>query len=83
MEAIKIGFVPAHREPFDENWAAQMRQRCLDAFPAGPLLEIIAPDKRLTKSGCVRDDSEAEKVIELIQAERNRRADNRHDDLRR
>jgi len=34
MEAIKIGFVPAHREPFDENWAAQMRRRCLDAFSA-------------------------------------------------
>jgi L-fucose isomerase-like protein len=66
METLKIGFVPAHREPFDENWAAQMRQRCLDAFPAGPLLEIIVPDKRLTKSGCVRDDNEAEKVIDLL-----------------
>src|SRR4030042_6070178 len=66
MEPIKIGFVPAHREPFDENWAAHMRQRCLGAFPASPLLEIIVPDKRLTKGGCVRDDNEAEKVVELF-----------------
>jgi len=66
MEPIKIGFVPAHREPFDENWAAQMRQRCLDAFPAGPLLEIIVPDKNLTRGGCVRDDADAEKVIDLF-----------------
>jgi len=68
MEPIKIGFVPAHREPFDENWAAQMRQRCLDAFPTGPLLEIIVPDTKLTRGGCVRDDADAEKVIDLFKA---------------
>ncbi len=66
MKTLKIGFVPAHREPFDEKWAAQMRQRCLDAFPAAPLVEIIAPDNKLTKNGCVRDDAEAEKVIDLF-----------------
>jgi L-fucose isomerase-like protein len=66
MEPIKIGFVPAHREPFDENWASKMRHRCLDAFPRSPQLEIIVPDERLTKGGCVRDDGEAEKVIALF-----------------
>lgn len=66
METLKIGFVPAHREPFNENWAAQMRQRCLDAFPSGSLVEMIVPDKKLTKGGCIRDDSEAEKVIDLF-----------------
>ena len=30
MKNIRIGFVPAHREPFDETWAEQMRKRCLD-----------------------------------------------------
>ncbi len=66
METLKIGFVPAHREPFDENWAAMMRKRCLDAFPSGPWLKIIVPDEKLTKGGCVRDDSEADKVIDLF-----------------
>lgn len=66
MESIKIGFVPAHREPFDEYWASKMRRRCLDAFPRNPQLEIIVPDEKLTKGGCVRDDDEAEKVIALF-----------------
>jgi L-fucose isomerase-like protein len=66
MEQLRIGFVPAHREPFDEDWASKMRRRCLDVFPRSPQLEIIVPDERLTKSGCVRDDSEASKVIALF-----------------
>jgi L-fucose isomerase-like protein len=66
METLKIGFVPAHREPFDEEWAAKMRHRCLDVFSGYPLIDIIVPDERLTKGGCVRDDSEAEKVISLF-----------------
>lgn len=66
MRTLKIGFIPAHREPFDEDWAVEMRRRCLDAFPRNPQLEIIVPDERLTNGGCVRDDSEAEKVIDLF-----------------
>jgi L-fucose isomerase-like protein len=66
MEPLKIGFVPAHREPFDEDWALTMRRRCLDAFPRSPQLEIIVPDERLTKGGCIRDDGEAEKAIVLF-----------------
>jgi L-fucose isomerase-like protein len=66
MEPIKIGFVPAHREPFDEDWASKMRRRCLDAFPRSAQVEITVPDEKLTKNGCVRDDGEAEKVIALF-----------------
>jgi len=66
MDTLKIGFVPAHREPFDEDWAAKMRQRCLKAFPKTPLLQIIVPDKEFTRGGCVRDDNEAERVIKLF-----------------
>jgi L-fucose isomerase-like protein len=66
MESLKIGFVPAHREPFDENWAVQIRKRCLEAFPSGPLVEIITPDEKLTQGGCVRNDAEAETVIGLF-----------------
>jgi L-fucose isomerase-like protein len=66
METLKIGFVPAHREPFDEAWAEEMRERCLKAFSVHPFLEIIVPDNQLTKGGCIRDDSEADKVIDLF-----------------
>lgn len=70
MEKIKLGFVPAHREPFDEDWAAQMRKRCLAVFPQIPTLEIIVPDEQLTGDGCVRDDTDAEKTVQLFQKER-------------
>ena len=66
MEPLRIGFVPAHREPFDEDWAAAMRRRCLEVFAGIPMMEIIVPDERLTRGGCVRDDGEAEKVIGLF-----------------
>jgi len=67
MEDIKLGFVPAHREPFDEDWAAQMRKRCLDVFSQIPKLEVVVPDKQLTRNGCVRDDVDTEKTIRLFQ----------------
>jgi L-fucose isomerase-like protein len=70
MEPLKLGFVPAHREPFDEDWAAKMRGRCLKAFADIPQLEIIVPDAKMTKLGCVRDDMEAERVIGLFKGER-------------
>ncbi len=66
MDKVKIGFVPAHREPFDEMWAADMRKRCLQAFAGIDNLEIIVPDATLTRGGCVRDDKDAEKTIELF-----------------
>jgi L-fucose isomerase-like protein len=68
METIKLGFVPAHREPFDEAWAEEMRQRCLDAFGKIKGLEIVVPDLKMTKRGCVRDDNDAIKVIDLFRS---------------
>lgn len=70
MEKLRIGFVPAHRAPFDESWAAQMRERCLKAFATNKMLEIVVPDTELTQGGCVRDDQEADKVIELFREQR-------------
>ena len=67
MENIKIGFVPAHREPFDEDWAAQMRKRCLDVLSRVPQLEIVVPDEQLTRKGFVWDDRDAERTIRLFQ----------------
>jgi L-fucose isomerase-like protein len=66
MDKIRIVFVPAHRDPFDETWAAQMRKRCLDALAKIPNLEIIVPGERLTLKGLVRDDADADKVIQLF-----------------
>jgi len=62
---IKIGFVPAHREPFDEQWAIQMRKRCIEAFSKVEGLEIVVPEE-ITKNGLVRDDTDAEKTIKLF-----------------
>jgi len=66
MEKIKVGFVPAHREPFDEEWAVQMRRRCLDALSKVDELDIVAPDEKLTRNGLVRDDADAERTIQLF-----------------
>ncbi len=66
MEKLKIGFVPAHREPFDEKWAAEIRQRCLELFNQITLMEVIVPGENLTQGGCVRNDIEAQKAIDLF-----------------
>jgi L-fucose isomerase-like protein len=67
MKNIRIGFVPAHREPFDEAWAEQMRKRCLDVTSNIAGLEIVVPDSELTARGLVRNDDDAEKTIKLFQ----------------
>lgn len=66
MENIRIGLVPAHREPFDEEWAEQMRKRCLEAISPIPGIEIIVPSTQLTHNGLVRNDEDAEKTINLF-----------------
>jgi len=32
---VKIGFVPAQRDPFDESWAVEMKKRVLKALEVG------------------------------------------------
>jgi len=66
MEKIKIGFVPAHRVPFGENWAVEMRKRTLKALFTIESVEVIVPDENLTQNGLVRDDNDAEKVVQLF-----------------
>jgi len=68
MEKIRIGFVPAHREPFDDEWAVRMRKRCLDALAKISCLEVVAPDGKLTPGGLVRDDGDADKAIKLFKS---------------
>jgi L-fucose isomerase-like protein len=66
MEKLKIGFVPAHRVPFDENWGEEMRKRCVEAFAKIKEIEVIVPSAKLTAKGLVRNDSDAEKTISLF-----------------
>lgn len=66
---MKIGFVPCHREPFDEEWAVQMRARCLDAFSKIEEMRVVVPDEETTRNGLMRDDADAEKTIELFNRE--------------
>jgi len=63
---VRIGFIPAHRELFDEEWAKDLRKRTLSVLCQIKNLEIIVPDEQLTKGGLVRDDEDAEKVIGLF-----------------
>jgi len=71
MAKVKIGFVPAHREPFDEEWAVNMKQRVLDALKSlkNKNIDIIHPDTSLTKNGLVRNDEDAEKIINYFKNE--------------
>jgi len=66
MDKVTVGFVPAHRVPFDEEWAIDMRRRTLDALSEVEGLEIIVPDENWTQNGLVRDDNDAEAVIDLF-----------------
>jgi len=69
MEKVKLGFVPAHREPFGEEWAIDMRRRCLAAMEKVADVEFVVPDEGLTQGGLVRNDDDAAKVINLFRNE--------------
>ena len=66
MEKLRLGFVPLHRYPFDEDWAVSMRHRCLAAFAGLEGVEIVAPGLSLMHNGLVRDDGSAEATIDLF-----------------
>ena len=62
-----MGFVPLHRDLFDEAWAVEIRERCLKAFSKLDEIEVIAPSEDLIKNGLVRDRGDAIKVIRLFE----------------
>ena len=63
---IKIGFLPSHREPFGEKWAAEMRARCLRVMKKVPGIEVVVPDISMTKLGVVRNLDDAAKTLQLF-----------------
>ena len=66
MKKVRIGFLPSHRVPFDEQWAADMRSRCLAEMAKVPGLEVIVPDQALTENGLVRNLEDARKTLRLF-----------------
>jgi len=67
MEKIRLGFVPSHRVPFDEDWAVEMRRRTLEVLGRLEEVEVVVPGPDLTPGGLVRGDEDAEKVVKLFQ----------------
>ena len=70
MKKLRLGFVPLHRYPFDEDWAVEMRRRCLEALRDIKDIEVIVPGSGLVHNGLVRDDGSAQATIDLF-AQRN------------
>ncbi|NLV73814.1 MAG: hypothetical protein GXY52_03895 [Chloroflexi bacterium] len=66
MRNVRLGFVPAHRYPFDEPWAITLRERCIRALEGVPAVELVYPSTDLILNGLVRDDATAEATIALF-----------------
>ena len=66
MKKVKIGFIPSHREPFGEEWAKEMRGRCLAEMKKVPGLEVVVPAQSATKNGLVRNLADARKTLDLF-----------------
>lgn len=63
---VRLGFVPSHRYPFDQDWAVEMRRRCIEALGAVESVELVYPGVGLIPNGLVCDDAGAEATIDLF-----------------
>ena len=66
MSKIKIGFIPAHRDMMDEEYAVTTKKLFEDRFRADRNIEVICPNSSLTCGGLVRNLEDAKKVSELF-----------------
>jgi len=66
MDKVRIGFIPSHRVPFGEEWAKDMRKRCLAVMAKVPGLEVVVPDESMTHNGLVRNLEDARKTVKLF-----------------
>lgn len=66
MLTARIGFIPSHRVGFSEEWAVQMRSRCIEQMRQIPGMEVVVPDESTTKLGLVQDQDDAEACLRLF-----------------
>lgn len=66
----KLGFIPSHRYPFDEDWAVEVRRRTIEAIAKIDAVDLVVPDERLTRNGLVRGMEDVEAVKKLFRDER-------------
>ncbi len=62
---MKIGLIPANRGFFSDELAARMRAETIAAMQKAGL-EVVVPDEKLTKLGCVESYDEALKTGQLF-----------------
>ena len=70
MRTVKIGFIPSHRVPFGEEWARQMRQRCVVELREIEGLDLVVPDEQLSEGGLVRSRDDGLAVLDLFRREK-------------
>lgn len=70
MFKTKIGFIPSHWDPWGDEWAESMRDRCVKVLESIPGTDLVVPSKELTGDGCVRNLEQARKTLELFQKEK-------------
>ncbi len=66
----KIGFVPSHRVPFDQNWAKEMRDRTIRSISEHTDIALVFPPENLTCKGLVADEQDAKKTIDYFKQEK-------------
>jgi len=62
---MKLGLIPANRGFFSDELAAQMRKQTIAAMRAAKI-QVVVPDEKLTKLGCVETLEEAQKTGRLF-----------------
>jgi L-fucose isomerase-like protein len=66
---VRLGLIPANRGFFSDELAAQMRTQTIKAMEKAGL-EVVVPDEKLTKLGCVETLEEAQKTGRLFRDQR-------------
>ena len=69
MGKVKVGFIPAHRDLMDEQYAKGIRDIIVDKLNHMDGIELIVPDEVHTKNGLVRSEEDAQKTISLFSIE--------------
>ena len=62
----RLGFIPCHRQPFDETWAVQIRRRTLAALRKIKGVELIVPGEDIVINGLVRGLADVPAVVKLF-----------------